>query len=755
MNTKTFKLKAIDFFRELLSCLWLFFPGVVTIIGSFFLFTKLSIGQDIIIQVSEYAGPRFFSFIAICFWAYVIWYSARIVSYKKGKDATNSLKKAFLTHFPRLMAFNAFVSIETAILGLPGLQKLIGVSLGTTGYVCELVLFIVAQNCIYLLINLVFGPGYFHKQRNKTLLIILIAAILGWWALLLLKGLESDKSGEPGYPAYLSFYAIFLFLLQLLFTWAFIMREHYIRKNHKTHSRKIQELNLKLTNGTHGVNEARYFIWFNILSFIGIVIYFASILSISFANKMGPLAVVLTAFGFLIGMASIISYLSIRYRINFFFILLAILFISGIKFDPYKVRTLNQKPAIAYNERNKVCTYFYRWLNHPDRKALIDAASPEHPFDIYLVMSDGGASRSGYWVSSVLSAMEDCTRKDPTRRFSNHLFCMSSASGGSVGNTTFYSIIHHNGAAEYTPAVQNFLRTDFLSFLMARYFGPDTWGHLFGVFDDRAAALERVMEGAADSMYTNAYKYPFDHFMDTTGRLPVLFINTTEVQHGMPSVVSTAQLDFSKRYDVVQIADTSSTNPYNNLRMSTAAVLSSRFPYISPAGELGGYYFVDGGYFDNSGAGVVHEMMLRLDSLMTAGKGEDSMLYSKLRFRLIHITNGSDSSKPKGQINAFVNTLAAPIVAVLGTYGSQTDVNNDRLNQYFRSKNSPNYVVDKEINLYRPHETEEYPMNWVISNYNLRRMNSRLEEVIQTFKTTGRYGLLATDSFHVYDLHKD
>ncbi len=753
MNASTFKLKAIDFFRELLSCLWLFFPGVITIIGSFFLFTKLSIGQDIIIQVSEYAGPRFFSFIAICFWAYVIWYSARIVSYKKGKDATNSLRNAFLTHGPRLLAFNAFVSIETAILGLPGLQRLIGVTVGKTLYTWELLVFILVQNVIYWLINLSFGPAQTHRKRNKILLILLIIAIICFWSMFMCIGLRCDNSA-PVYPTYLSGYAIFLFLLQLLFTWAFIRREQDIRKGDADHSEKLKALNRKITNSTHGANEVGYFIWFNLLSLIGISIYFTSIFSIPFANSMGPLAVVLTAFGFLIGLAGIISFFSIQYQLNFFFILLLVLFISGSFFNPYTVRTLNQKPAINYNQRDNVCTYFYKWLHHPDREALIAASSADHPYDVYLVMSDGGASRSGYWVSSVLSAMEDCTRKDPARRFSNHLLCLSSASGGSVGNTAFYSIIHQSNPVEYTPAVQNFLRTDFLSFLMARYFGPDTWGHFFGAFQDRAAALERVMEGAADSMYTNAYKYPIDHFMDTTGRLPVLFINTTEVQHGMPSVVSTAQLDFSKRFDVVEIADTASKNRYHNLRLSTAAVLSSRFPYISPAGELGGYYFVDGGYFDNSGAGVVQEMMLRLDSLMTAASGEDSMLFSKLRFRLIHITNGSDSSKPKGRMNAFVNTLAAPIVAVLGTYGSQTDVNNDRLNKYFTSKNSPNYVVDEEINLYRPHDTEEYPMNWVISNYNLRRMNDRVEEVIQSFKTTGRYGLLPTDTFHLYDLNK-
>jgi hypothetical protein len=44
------------------------------------------------------------------------------------------------------------------------------------------------------------------------------------------------------------------------------------------------------------------------------------------------------------------------------------------------------------------------------------------------------------------------------------------------------------------------------------------------------------------------------------------------------------------------------------LRLSTAMLVSARFPYISPeglAGRNGEYRFVDGGYFDNSGAATL------------------------------------------------------------------------------------------------------------------------------------------------------
>ena len=58
-------------------------------------------------------------------------------------------------------------------------------------------------------------------------------------------------------------------------------------------------------------------------------------------------------------------------------------------------------------------------------------------FPIFFVMANGGASRSGYWTASVLSKLEDETRGD----FSKNLFCLSGASGGSIGNGTFFSLL--------------------------------------------------------------------------------------------------------------------------------------------------------------------------------------------------------------------------------------------------------------------------------------------------------------------------
>jgi hypothetical protein len=50
-----------------------------------------------------------------------------------------------------------------------------------------------------------------------------------------------------------------------------------------------------------------------------------------------------------------------------------------------------------------------------------------------------------------------------------------------------------------------------------------------------------------------------------------------------------------------------------SLRLSTAAVASARFPYVTPAagGRLGGH-FIDGGYFENSGTWLVNGLLQKL-----------------------------------------------------------------------------------------------------------------------------------------------
>jgi hypothetical protein len=264
--------------------------------------------------------------------------------------------------------------------------------------------------------------------------------------------------------------------------------------------------------------------------------------------------------------------------------------------------------------------------------------------------------------------------------------------------------------------------------------------------DDRSAALAHAMETSCgkdnflyDSMATGLSQLvtqndqPFNH-------LPILCINTTRMQDGSPAVISTVSLgdpEFNNRHDVLDMLDSNV-----EMKLSSALVLGASFPYISPAGrfnssirlkqEDGSYsafrepeYFVDGGYFDNSGSGVVNEMIGLIQDIME--KDPFYLPYKeKLQFYILHISNDQQGYRVLKSVNPLVNDLAAPIKTLMGAYGTQTAVNDRRLVNYMTHNylNGDHYI---KFNLYEHFDTNRYSMNWVISAHALEKMQYRVK----------------------------
>jgi hypothetical protein len=168
------------------------------------------------------------------------------------------------------------------------------------------------------------------------------------------------------------------------------------------------------------------------------------------------------------------------------------------------------------------------------------------------------------------------------------------------------------------------------------FIGPASW------LDDRAALLEQSWEahfarvtGAADG---KGLTRPLGYAQNAGDWLPLLLLNGTSVETGRRIIatdfVSTArQVNvpsrlalYSAAYDFFEMLatpcaidgaacprganfpnDDPETRNAPDVRLSTAALLSARFPIISPAGVLRqennqmGDRVVDGGYFENAG----------------------------------------------------------------------------------------------------------------------------------------------------------
>lgn len=717
------------FLTYLPKAIWLYAPGLISVMAAYFLLMKLPQGQDLIIQLGEYPGPFVFSTVGVLVWSFFVWYSSKLVSYMKVNKGV-TIPATFYRHVPRLLGYNALVMLQIGILALPTMLDL------TAGYI---LCFMLVHNTLYFLMSHLWTEGYTYTITKWLILLIILGNIgLTLWLCWEHREVESFLRHQ----FYLPIIALGLFLLEILMIRFFILRRRYINEKEKNDRIEDQECDyvrfmgrevLKVPKSSHRV-EQFYFTTFNIVALIGGLVFVSSIFFIGIADRIGPLAFVLLTFGVLVGLANLVGYQSVRRNFNFhFLIVLWIIIIGWFDFaELYRVRLVKARSENIYGERPDLKTYFDRWIQH--RQADIEQSSE---FPVYIILSDGGASRSGYWVASVLASWEDLPGRDTTQVFSNHLLCLSGTSGGSVGNVTFYTLLRSkqkDPSLKLTAHAQKFLSTDFLTYCIAHYFGSDLMRHVVPIhFTDRAAALEKVMEHASDSCLEGAFRKPVSEVVDYSGKLPILFVNTTEVQGGSPAVVSSVQLSgFSNRMDVLTEIDSTGKDGYGDIRLSTATILSARFPYISPAGSIRNYYFVDGGYFDNSGGGVVHEMLQGLQRIME----EDTVhkpLYDKLKFHLVHVTNTPLDTAELKTIHPLTNDIGAPLLTVLNTYSSQTTVNDQRLINYFRERD--NMVIDPDINLYKNYKSNgikrdsvHYPMNWVISDYNLQRMNKRVRQ---------------------------
>jgi hypothetical protein len=301
----------------------------------------------------------------------------------------------------------------------------------------------------------------------------------------------------------------------------------------------------------------------------------------------------------------------------------------------------SNKPA-----RQTLAEYVSNWLE--TRRGEI---SESRPYPVFLVAAAGGGLRASYWTAEILGALQD---GDET--FSRHVLGLSGVSGGSVGVGMFAALVKARckpslisaASQQLSPPCRRYaakiLKADFLAPTLYALLTRDVLTSIIPIdAPDRAAALEQAFERSwRNSMGNDVLERPLDELWrgDDTDRVPALFLNATEVgsaEHVVISPVSMVgvgrRVD-SRRVDLVQAAVESRA-----FRLSTAMVLSSRFPYVTPEGIIEVttvpvtqedvvtaadkqhmLRLADGGFFDNSGTATIVDVLDVLDkSAMKAG----------------------------------------------------------------------------------------------------------------------------------------
>jgi hypothetical protein len=205
---------------------------------------------------------------------------------------------------------------------------------------------------------------------------------------------------------------------------------------------------------------------------------------------------------------------------------------------------------------------------------------------------------------------------------------------------------------------------------------------------DRAKVLEHALESGwthASSSLNNDLAGNFLDQWDSTAAAPTLVINTTEVETGRRNIIAPFDLSASREgqyswfYEPPGIPLFMRPQPlkqddtllHQDIKVSTAAVLSARFPWLLPAGTIeqgsANIHLVDGGYFDNSGIETSLDLIERLRSLQKAYNSEGLPSDDIRRHFFIYLIsiNGDFGNTPPTRESP--TEISTPIAALLSS----------------------------------------------------------------------------------------
>lgn len=439
------------------------------------------------------------------------------------------------------------------------------------------------------------------------------------------------------------------------------------------------------------------------------------------APVMGTAAIlVFAATGWIAG-GSVLDVFGMRKRVPAFLALLALAILFSPLNDNHAVRTLERPPA----PRPALGALLGEWMRQQP------AGANEYP--IFLVDAEGGGIRAAWWTASVLGEIQG-SRPD----FGRELFSLSGVSGGSLGSAVFAALLAEQRAGRAViakQAAQKMLGEDFLAPVVAAMLYPDLLQRLlpFPVpHFDRALALEEAWEGAWRDAVPGSDRFaePMDRLREGGGWAPLLFLNATWVETGKRIVASQSAIAAA---DFIDAEDAQAFFAPRALRLSTAAHLSARFTYVSPAGTLardGKKYgrVVDGGYFENSGATTTLEIALAINAMAEDPAADPR--WRRIRPIVIHISNepvhpdfppealAQAAQHPRIAPGRWMPELLSPLWTLLNTRGARGTFARETLRWHVGDENFFHFGLCRE--------STNVPLGWVLSSSTRRNMESQL-----------------------------
>lgn len=434
---------------------------------------------------------------------------------------------------------------------------------------------------------------------------------------------------------------------------------------------------------------------------------------------------------------------------------------------------------------------------------------------VYLVSSEGGGIRAAAWTLLVLSRLEVASNGE----FSKHMLLGSGVSGGSLGLAWFAALVYGErqgvihlqdidtltrqlSTADYLgPTVETMFLTDFLQRFWVRPAFVDRGERLESRFEvawseacrhrpsaasataaagsslaastspatasaatsptaataTLPSAAPSSLAKAAEQAVCSQFARPWKDLWAGTQHVPLLFLNSTDVQTGQRFVEEPFQSlrAPTQDMDVANFAVFSYGLLPASSPLSAVVHNSARFTYVSPAGSLTDAallkqgksltrQLVDGGYFENSGTTTLGELLVLLHSTYAAACGGETPYGGKdCPVRLIHISNDpgvesmrSDDSCPDA--NRYdvpyskYGEIRAPLIALVNTRDARGVAARVAVRHLFTQgliqKDSRDPFTDASVFHFRLCNGQyRLPLGWALSDEAFAEMQRQLE----------------------------
>ena len=523
---------------------------------------------------------------------------------------------------------------------------------------------------------------------------------------------------------WLHFFAGLCAVLAILFYLFVILRRKVLGERSSRQARHIKDL------GRDTLIAVSVMLLGSLLTFVTFAIN-----PVSVPQWFGMGTILFLAAASWVGLGSVLVYFGGRWQFPVISVLvLEACFVSPLN-DNHVIRTLPAKEA----NRLDVIGSFRQWYGVVEK-----TDGPGTPHSLFVVATEGGGIRAAYWTATLLGELQD---KNPN--FATHLFGISGVSGGSLGAVVFDALLAEPASPpfQFKKKADEILGQDFLSPALGSMLYAD-FVQRFLPFPvphfDRGRALELGWErGWRDIMRNDRLATSFVDLWNGNTRpwMPSLFLNGTSVEKGKRIITTNLRLtniflDAEDAADKLAEYKLDASKASCHIPLSTAADMSARFTYVSPAGRFpDGSHIVDGGYFENSGATTALEIITRIKDVCRLEN------IRNVDVKVIMISNdprrGSlviapakpgpepspvqpRRSAPLTKQGTFLGDLTAPLYALLntrdarGVYAQKAIAREQRR---FKAGETPDILPDtKDIVYFGLRESEvPLPLGWMLS----------------------------------------